>query len=136
MCQEFCSWGGVCQTPPPPDRLVRHPPRQTFPGRQTPPLVDTIQARHPPGQTPPGRQVPPQAATLWADTPTGQIPPGHRPPGQMTTNRPDTHLWADTPPPPPPPQADGYCSGRYASYWNEFLFIFRSMFICCIQAFP
>ena len=22
----------------------------------------------------------------------------------------------------PPPRADGYCSGRYASYWNAFLF--------------
>ena len=23
---------------------------------------------------------------------------------------------------PPPPKADGYCCGRYASYWNTFLF--------------
>ena len=23
---------------------------------------------------------------------------------------------------PPPPKADGYCCGRYASYWNAFLF--------------
>ena len=38
-----------------------------------------------------------------------------RPPGQ-------------TPHPPgqtPPPQADGYCSGRYASYWNVFLLLFK-----------
>ena len=27
---------------------------------------------------------------------------------------------------PPPPQADGYCCGRYASYWNAFL-LFNSM---------
>ena len=24
---------------------------------------------------------------------------------------------------PPPPLADGYCCGRYASYWNAFLFL-------------
>ena len=24
---------------------------------------------------------------------------------------------------PPPRGADGYCSGRYASYWNAFLFV-------------
>ena len=39
-------------------------------------------------------------------------PRGVYPPGQ-------THPWADT----PPPKADGYCSGRYASYWNAFLFV-------------
>ena len=35
-------------------------------------------------------------------------------------------LWADPPWADPPlgrhPPADGYCSGRYASYWNAFLF--------------
>ena len=32
--------------------------------------------------------------------------------------------WADTPPPgqTPAPLVDGYCSGRYASYWNAFLY--------------
>ena len=44
------------------------------------------------------------------DTPPGQTPqvdtlPGQTPPGRH-----------------PPPPADGYCSGRYASYWNAFLF--------------
>ena len=29
----------------------------------------------------------------------------------------------------PPPPADGYCCGRYASYWNAFLFIF--VFVLC-----
>ena len=41
---------------------------------------------------------------------------GVHPPGRQT----HTPSWeADTPPPHP---ADGYCSGRYASYWNAFLF--------------
>ena len=31
--------------------------------------------------------------------------------------------WDTTPPDQvPPPKADGYCCGRYASYWNAFLF--------------
>ena len=49
----------------------------------------------------------------WTDTPHWQTAP-----------------WADSPqadtpgqtPPSPPPKADGYCRGRYASYWNAFLF--------------
>ena len=53
--------------------------------------------RHPPGQTPPCRHTPMQ-------TPPGQTPPR-----------------ADTPSP-----ADGYCCGRYASYWNAFLFTIKS----------
>ena len=40
---------------------------------------------------------------------------------------------------PPPPQADGYCCGRYASYWNAFLlhFVFtvRQWYICAIGKF-
>ena len=46
----------------------------------------------------------------------GIHPPGRPPPGQHLLPR-KTHPWADT----APPQADGYCSGRYASYWNAFL---------------
>ena len=82
---------------------ARHPPGQTSP-RQTPPLA----GRHPHlwqapisgRQTPPGRQIPPwEADTPWADTPLG----GRHPLGRQTP-------------------ADSYCSGRYASYWNAFLF--------------
>ena len=53
-------------------------------------------------QTPPGQTLtPPQSdTTSWADTPQADIPL-------------DRHA---------PAQADGYCSGRYASYWNAFLF--------------
>ena len=48
----------------------------------------------------------------------GQTPPpqGQSPPGQ-------------TPPPADTPQADGYCSGRYASYWNAFLFLYSNLFL-------
>ena len=41
----------------------------------------------------------------------------------------DIHTPRQTPlmgrPPPPLPTADGHCSGRYASYWNAFLFTCR-----------
>ena len=37
----------------------------------------------------------------------------------QTPPRADTPPQADTPPPP----ADGYCCGRYASYWNAFFLI-------------
>ena len=66
------------------------------PSRQTPlPL-----GRHPPptdtpGQTPLGRHPPPP----WADT--------HLPLGR------------------PPSRANSCCSGRYATYWNSFLFAFK-----------
>ena len=46
------------------------------------------------------------ADTPWADTALADTP------------------WADNRPPPrqtPHPPADGYCSGRYAYYWNAFL---------------
>ena len=50
-----------------------------------------------PSHTPP-RQTPP-----WADTPWTYTPPGR-------------HLPRQTP-------LVGYCTGRYASYWNAFLFL-------------
>ena len=62
-----------------------------------PPRADTPWSRHPPPeQTPPGKQTPPE-----------QIPP----PRKQT----------------PPPEADSgiwSISGRYASYWNAFLYLF------------
>ena len=99
--------------------LGRQPPWADHPQVDTPPQPDTPL---PPGQTPPGRHTP-RADTqkpLWAETP---IPLGRHPP------------WADTPvgrqPPPqqtpgqtPLPPANSYCSGRYAPYWNAFLFGF------------
>ena len=58
----------------------------------------------PPGQTPPGKY--PQVDTPQADTPLGRDPPGQTFP------------------------KDGYCSRRYASYWNAFLFeiVYRSLY--------
>ena len=60
-------------------------------------------------------------------------PPGRHPPGQADTTlgrhplpRPDTP-WPGRHPPPlarHPPLTDGHCSGRYASYWNAFLYLF------------
>ena len=58
-------------------------------------------------QTPPGEISIPPGQT---PNPTGQTPP----PGQ-------TPPWADIPLGTPAPRG-GHCSGRYASYWNAFLF--------------
>ena len=69
--------------------------------------------KQPPGSTTPSPGRHPLGRPLLATHPThGQTPPGQISPlGQ-------TFSWADTPPP-----ADGYCSRRYASYWNAFLFL-------------
>ena len=62
------------------------------------------QTRHPPRPGPSGPAPPPDQASPW-----DQVPPRtrHSPPGLGT-----------------PPGADGYCCGRYASYWNAFLFAY------------
>ena len=91
--------GGVClsawwDTPPP---RSRHPPEETpHPLEQTPPGADTPGSRHPPEQTPPRNKHPRGS----------RHPPGADPSG------------AD------PPPRDGHCCGRYASYWNAFLFAY------------
>ena len=80
--------------------LGYHPPRSRHP----PPGADTPRSRHPPGaDIPPG-----------ADSPRSRHPPGA-----------DNSPGADTPleQTPPPPGRDGYCCGRYASYWNAFFFL-------------
>ena len=68
--------------------------------------------------------------TPWADTPRTDT---HLPPGQ-------TSPWADTDQADTPLPADGYCSGRYASYWNAFLFenivlLTQSQIVTNIQTF-
>ena len=64
-----------------------------------------------------GRHTPLLGRHPRADTPL----PAQAPPSQADTTallgRHHPHLRADTPPP-----GDGHCSGRYASYWNAFLF--------------
>ena len=54
-------------------------------------------------------------------------PPGQTPPHPWA----DTLPWANTPPPRADtlPPRDGHCSGRYASYWNAFLFFVNSFTI-------
>ena len=82
------------------------------PQADTPCQADTLLGRHPTTtQTHPlSSRHPPARQTT---------PPGRHPP------------WVDTPPharqtPPRHPPRDGYCSGRYASYWNAFLFVMVS----------
>ena len=100
------------QTPPPnadTPSQCRHPLRHPLPMQTPPPKTDT------PRQTPPGQTPPPlgRHPLPWADTPS---------PSQ-------TLPWADTPGQTPPPRWP--LSGRYASYWNAFLFPsrFHSTFI-------
>ena len=68
------------------------------------PQADTTLGRHPLGRHPLGSHLP-------VRHPPGQISPADTP-------------WKDTPP-------DGYCSARFASYWNAFLF--RCMI--CVQSY-
>ena len=95
-----------------------YPPEQTPPPRADPPRADT-----PPEQTPPGADTPPGAGP--PHPPPESRPPGAAPradPPRADTPREQTHPpGAD----PPPREADfsiRSTSGRYASYWNAFLF--------------
>ena len=122
----------------------RHPPWADIPWADTPPGQTPLLGRHPLRQTPLadtlwadtpnplGRHpqaVIPWADTLWADTPLQTSPwqtspcpvnAGIHPCAQCMVGY--TPLvpsaWWDT----PPPLSDGHCCGRYASYWNAFLF--------------
>ena len=76
----------------------RHPP-----GADTPLGADTPRSGH----TPQSRS-PPEQTTTWEQTPLSRHPLEQTP------------LGADTLPPP----RNGHCCGRYASYWNAFLFVF------------
>ena len=83
---------------------IPHPPQEadppeadTPPQEQTPPTADTPQE-----QTPPKSRHPPEA-----DTPQEQTPPRSRHPLKSRH----------------PPPRYGHCCGRYASYWNAFLFL-------------
>ena len=125
--------------------MVRSPPGRHTPWQTAPPEERPSLGRHPPRQTPPGRhpeQIPtPQADTPWTDTLLGRHlslsrhPPWtDTPPGQIFPPR-QTHPLGRHPPsrhcPPPPPKSDGYCSGRYSSYWNAFLFFGKFDKIVC-----
>ena len=66
---------------------------------------------------PPGKHTP---------SPGGTPPEAHPPPGKHTHLAGKHPLEAHTPPPGGPLPGDGYRCGRYASYWNAFLFILFS----------
>ena len=120
----------------------RHPPKKTPPGsRHTHPLgADPPQSRHPhPRADTPWEQTPPGADTRQdqtppppgADTPLAADPPSRHPHPEQTPPR-SRHPLEQTPWSRQPPQADTpprksdsgirSMSGRYASYWNAFLF--------------
>ena len=102
------------QAPP----WTRHPP-----GADTPLEPDTPRRGTPPDQAPFLDQAP-----TGPGTPMNQAPPGPGtplmdqalPPSRPFTPRPGTLPGPDTPPGNRHPP-DGYCCGRYASYWNAFL---------------
>ena len=74
-------------------------PQAVTPRQTHPPRADTPLGRH----ASHGRQThPPWEEVLRTDTSLGRHPP-----------------WADNLPPGQTPP-DGYCSGRYVSYWNAF----------------
>ena len=87
------------------------------PGPGTPPgtrYTPRDQVHPPEPGTPPGTRYPPPPWTRY--TPQDQIqPPGTR----YTPPRPSTPL----------PPGDGYCCGRYASYWNAFLYSYALTFM-------
>ena len=76
-----------------------------------------------------------QASVILLTGGVCQTPPGrhplvrHTPPGSHPLGRPPS--WADTPTPGQDTlPADGYCSGRYASYWNASLLHIISYRLC------
>ena len=124
--RSFCSQRGSTWVDTPQSRYSpqsRYPPRQV----PNPPTLwagTPLGAGTPPSQagTPLGRYTPCQVHTSW------QI---HTPRQVHTPLRAGTPRQAGTPTPPagtpqagtPPagtPPTDGYCCGRYTSYWNAF----------------
>ena len=95
------------------------------PKEQTPPRVDTLlgadispSRQHPPEQTPPRADTPtPREQTPQEQTPPGAYTPRADPPGSRPPR-------SRHPPPPEqtPPPGIWLISGRFASYWNAFLF--------------
>ena len=65
---------------------------------------------HTPLGADPPRSRPPWEQTPGADTPQSRHPPRADTPWSRHTPRADT------------PRRDGHCCGRYASYWNAFLY--------------
>ena len=103
-----------CQ-PPPPDQ-AHHPPGPGTPPTRTRHTPLDQAHHHPPGPGTPPRPDPPN-------------PPGTRPP----THPPDQTPRDQTPPGTRPPRETDASirsmSGRYASYWNAFLFFYFFVFL-------
>ena len=109
------------------------PREQTSPWEQTPPGADTHQEQTPPRADTLQEQTPPQSRhPLGADTPKTDPPRANIHPLEQTPPR-SRHSppGKQTPPKPPSRKADygiRSTSGRYASYWNAFLFSIVFMF--------
>ena len=108
---------GVCLRDPPQEEAP--PPRKETPCQGDPPTRETPQKetllpRRPPARKtpllrrpPPRRRYPPEGdPSCQGDPPQKEVPPKGGPPGRR-----------------PPPRGIWSMSGRYASYWNAFLFI-------------
>ena len=65
-------------------------------------------------------------SACWDPTHWSRHPPCSRPPGSRHTPPGSRH---------PPPGRDGHCCGRYASYWNAFLYLASSL-TCTTTKFP
>ena len=101
---------------PPGQTPQQKPPADTPLGKH--PQTDNCLGRHPPGH-PPGQIFPKVDTPLGRHTLLGRHPLLDRHP-PLGIHFP---LWAHRPSgQTPPPPSDGYCSRRYASYWNAFLF--------------
>ena len=77
--------------------------------RSGPSLRQRPPDRGPSGQRPPGQRFPRQIASRWR--PLDRDPPDR-----------DSPRLDEDPPPPGLTFSGGHRSGRYASYWNEYLF--------------
>ena len=121
------------QTPPRADtpQEQTHPPeadtpQSRHPQEKTPPTSrHPTKRRHPQGQTPPRTDTPQEQTPPRADTPKSRHPQRadthpeeqtYFPKSRNTPSRADTHPREQTPP-------KSHCYGRYASYWNAFLFL-------------
>ena len=105
--------GGVClsawwdTTPPIADTPL---------GADTPPRADTPWSRHPPRS-----RHPPEADTPRSRPPQEQTHPHRADPLRSRPPR-SRHPPEQTPPQSRHPPRYGHCCGRYASYWNAFLY--------------
>ena len=93
---------------------IPHSPRSRQPpGADTPKGADTPRSDTPQSRHPPGSRHPPVADTPWGADPREQTTPWGA----------DTHPPEQTPPrEQTTPPRYSHCCGRYASYWNAFLF--------------